>query len=75
MTVNDPTSETNVHSKQRLSSRLSPLCPYSSNDSMSTDMKLGQENTDISLTVDVINDLHISAQPGTSATEYIEVIY
>lgn len=25
-------------------------------------MKLGQENTDISLTVDVINDLHISAQ-------------
>lgn len=38
-------------------------------------MKLGQENTDISLTVDVINDLHISAQPGTSATEYIEVIY
>lgn len=37
MTVNDPTSETHIHSKQRLSSRLSPLCPYSSNDSMSTD--------------------------------------
>lgn len=25
-------------------------------------MKLGQENTDISITVDVINDLNISAQ-------------
>lgn len=38
-------------------------------------MKLGQENTDISLTVDVINDLHISAQVQVQQSTLKSYIY
>lgn len=38
-------------------------------------MKLGQENTDISLTVDVINDLNISAQVQVQQSTLKSYIY
>lgn len=38
-------------------------------------MKLGQENTDISLTVDVINDLNISAQVHVQQSTLKSYIY
>lgn len=38
-------------------------------------LKLGQENTDISLTVDVINDLHISAQVQVQQSTLKSYIY